>query len=235
MITIQLKLKIFEDLVIPLILIGISGIDGSGKSTQVTLLNYYLRSKRSKVRYLWLRWFSFFTFFIYLYARLAKRTIIIRLNSKSVHVHLFWIDVFLQNVYPRLLLFDLLLWFYMNKFIARIRKFNFILLDRTYLDTIVDLIWETRSTGFLRCILCRYILKILRNIRLVILVAELGEIFKRKRNEILFPKELTFKKRCFNILAKHLNIPIVDSSNKTVSEIFKKLIKIARLEKITSL
>jgi len=208
----------------PLILIGISGVDGAGKTTQIMLLRHYLHHKGFKVRYLWLRWFSFFTFFIYLYARLTRRTIIIRLNSKHAHVHLFWIDRFLQIVYPRLLLFDLLLWFSINVFIARIRRFNFVLFDRTFLDAIVDLIWETRCANFLRCIVCRYILEILRSIRLVILVAEVSEVFKRKKNEVLLLRELTFKNHCFNVFAKYLNIPIINTSSKTIFDVFKALI-----------
>jgi len=208
----------------PLMLIGISGIDGTGKTTQIILLKRYLHHKGFKVHYIWLRWFSFFTFFIYLYARLTKRTIIIQLNSKSIHLHLFWIDRFLKIVYPRLILFDLLLWFSINMFVAHIRRFNLVLFDRTFLDTLVDLIWETRCVNFLRCIVCRYILKILRSIRLVVLTAEVSEVLKRKKSEILLPKELMFKNYCFNIFAKYLNIPVINTSSKTIFDVFATLI-----------
>ena len=44
-------------------MIIISGVDGSGKSTQLALLKRYLELKGFSVGYTWLRWFAVFTYY----------------------------------------------------------------------------------------------------------------------------------------------------------------------------
>jgi len=64
-----------------------SGIDGSGKSTQAFMLYFFLRRRGIKVDYLWLRWFAFLTYFLYIYARVLKRSIIVRHRKGVIKVH----------------------------------------------------------------------------------------------------------------------------------------------------
>ena len=121
-------------------IIIVSGVDGSGKSTQLALLGKYLRARGFKVKYLWLRWFAVLTYLLYLYARLAGRTIVVRTRSRPVHIHIFWMDPLLRYLYPRLLFLDLLLWFTLNKLATRMKGYDILLIDRFVLDVLIDLL-----------------------------------------------------------------------------------------------
>lgn len=204
----------------------LSGVDGAGKSTQLAMLDYYLRSKGLKTYYLWLRWFSVSAYLLYFYARIMRRTIIVT-RSRPVHVHLFWIDKALRILYPRFLLLDLLLWFLLNKFAAWIKETDVLIIDRGFLDVLVDLLWETRNRGFLRDPIMRLIWKITSNINTIIFLVEPREAVKRK-NDIISIKEIVFKKKCFEILAKYLCIPTVNTSNKSIINTFKEIVKLIK-------
>ena len=206
----------------------LSGVDGAGKSTQLALLDRYLRSRGLRTHRLWLRWFSALSYFLYFYARLARRTVIVETRSRPVHVHVFWTDTALQRLYPRSLLLDLLLWFLVNKVIAWARRVHVLLIDRGFLDACVDLLWETRNVRFLRGTLARFIWKFSNDMNALILTVEPKEVAKRK-SDIVSLKEIAFKKRCFEIFAKHLGIPVIDTTNKSVSDTFRELMKLVKL------
>jgi len=206
-------------------LICISGVDGAGKSTQLVLLDRYLRFKGLKTYQLWLRWFSIFTYFLYFYARLVKRTVVVETRSRPVHLHVFWYDKVLQKLYPRVLLLDLLLWFLVKKFVVRIKRTNVMLIDRSFLDAVADLLWEVRDVGFLRSIIGKVIWRLIGSIKALILIVEPKEAVKRK-GDIVSLREVAFKRRYFEVLAKHLDIPVIDTTNKRVLDTFRELVKL---------
>ena len=203
----------------------VSGVDGSGKSTQLALLGRYLRSRGFKVKYLWLRWFAAFTFLLYLYAKM-RRTIIVRTRTRPVHVHIFWVDPLLRYSYPRLLLLDLILWFVLNKLVARIKGCDMLLIDRFILDVLVDLLWEVRDIKFLKSTLVRSMWGCVKST--VVLTVKPREAIKRK-SDIISLREAAFKKRCFEILAKYLDIPILDATGADTTTTFRELIKLLKL------
>ena len=206
-------------------IIIVSGVDGSGKSTQLALLGKYLRARGFKVKYLWLRWFSAFTYPLYLYAKLAGRTIVVQTRSRPVHVHVFWIDPLLRCLYPRLLLLDLLIWFMLNKLVALVKGYDVLLIDRFILDVLIDLLWEVREVKLLRYSLIRNMWKYLGNT--IILTVDSREAVRRKC-DIVSLREVAFKRKCFNILAKHFGIPVLDTTRVDKVTAFKELIRLLK-------
>jgi len=207
-------------------MISISGIDGSGKSTQASLLYIYFLRKGYRVRYLWLRWFAVLTYPLYLYARLTGRTIVIQTRFRPVHIHVFWTDPLLRRLYPRLMLFDILIWFTLNRLAARIKGYDILLIDRFVLDILTDLLWEVRETKLLKCALIRSMWRYVRNT--IILMVDPREAIKRKR-DIVSLREIAFKKKCFETLAKYFDIPILDTTGANTTTTFRKLIELLKL------
>jgi len=203
-------------------IIVISGVDGSGKSTQLALLKRYLELKGFRVGYAWLRWFAAFTYLLYLYAKVRRRTIVVKSRSRSMHIHVFWVDPVLRILYPRFLLLDLLTRFAISMLVARLRSYDVLLIDRFALDIVVDLLWEVRDAKILRCILVHSLWKYVRNT--IILVVEPKEAAKRK-SDVVSLKEIAFKRRCFEVIAKHFGIPIIDTTKTSISDTFKELVK----------
>ena len=200
----------------------VSGIDGSGKSTQLALLKRYLELRGFSVGYAWLRWFAAFTYLLYLYARIMKRTIVVKSRSRPVHIHVFWIDPVLRVLYPRVLLLDLLMRFTLSMLVARLRSYDVLLIDRFVLDVVVDLLWEVRDAKILRCTLVRVLWKYVRNT--IILVVEPKEAAKRK-SDIVSLKEVAFKRRCFEVFAKYFRVPVIDTTKISILDTFKELVK----------
>jgi len=206
-------------------IIIVSGVDGSGKSTQLALLNRYLRARGFRVKYLWLRWFAVLTYSLYFYARLMRRIIVVRTRSRPVHVHAFWIDPLLRYLYPRLLLLDLILWFTLNKLAVCMKGYDILLIDRFILDVLMDLLWEVREAKLLRCTLIRSMWKYVKST--IILTVDPREAVKRK-SDIVSLREVIFKKKCFEIIAKYLGIPILDTTGIDVITVFKELVKLLK-------
>lgn len=204
--------------------ICLSGPDGSGKTTQLSLLKKYLNSRGLKTYYLWLRWFSITSYLLYFYARVLKRTIIIRQHSGLAHVHIFWVDRVLKKLYPFTLLFDVLLWYYINRFIAWLKRVDVMLLDRGLLDVFVDLIWETRNTKFLHSPLARIALKHVEDMHVFILAVRPSIAIWRKR-EAISMKEIEFRLRCYEVFAKKLKLSVIDTTATSMSETFRIIMK----------
>jgi len=203
----------------------ISGVDGAGKTTQIDALEEYFRRVRNfSVYRLWLRWFSFTSYLLFAYAKLVKRTVTIRARSRTFRIHIFWVDKALQVLYPRLLLFDLALWYLLNKFRARVLGFKLMLLDRYFLDAFVDLIWEIRSVKFLHSLIGRVLLGLSRTIQTAVLVVEPVEVARRK-NDIVSLVEISFKKRCYELFADYMELPIIDTTRQNPQETFRILVR----------
>ena len=212
-------------------IIVISGIDGSGKSTQLALLKHYLELKGLRIGYLWLRWFAAFTYILYLYARVRKRTIVVRTRSRPVHIHAFWVDPVLRFLYPRFLLFDFIARFTISKLSACLKRYAILLFDRFTLDVVIDLLWDVRNVKILRSAFIRSLWKYVKN--MVILVVDPKEAARRK-SDVVSLKEIAFKKRCFEIFAKHFSIPILDTTGVSKTTTFKKLIELLKLGTLDS-
>lgn len=207
----------------------IAGVDGAGKSTQATLLERYLHIvKGYRAHRLWLRWFSLTTYLLYLYARLTRRTVIVRTRARPVHIHAFWVDKILSTLYPRFLLADLLLWFLVNKLIAQMRGVDLLLLDRCFLDSIIDLIWEVRNISFLYTLISKALLGATHTFKTVILVVDPRTAIKRKQ-DIVSLKEISFKEKCYKIFAKHMSIPVIDTTGKTPRETLEEIKRLLKL------
>lgn len=203
----------------------ISGIDGSGKSTQARLVKKLLEKKCIKTQIFWLRWNSFLSYCLYLYARILKRTVRIRINGKDLKVHVFYVDEPLRKFYPILQLIDFLLKYFLLTLYAKIRRARVVIFDRFILDLVVDLIWDVRDPSFLRNrFLVALMNKMLREHATIVLLADIPVIISRKK-DFHSIKELLFKRRVFEIFAKKLDVRIIDTSEKTVISTFKELLQ----------
>ena len=207
-------------------IVCVSGLDGAGKSTIAGLLIRLYRRLGFRVLYRWFRWFALFSYLVYLYAKLLRRTLIVRVRDHLIHVHVFWVDKVLKRLYPRILLLDLLLLYILVLTVSVSRKTDILLLDRCFIDTIIDLAWETRSTDFLNSIPAKACLGLQKNMKTVFLVVDPKTAARRKR-DIVSLKELYFKRRLYEKIGKLLQAPVIDTSDKnplqTLASVLEKV------------
>lgn len=204
----------------------LSGVDGSGKSTHAKLLYVYAKKNGLKTRYLWLRWSPFLTYTLFFYALIRKRTIKMTLTKNDQRItfkaHLFWTDPILRKIYPRGLLFDSLLRYLLELLFAYVRCLDLIVIDRFFLDIVVDLLWEIRDIGFLRYVETRVILKLISKYKHcgLVLFANPLVVITRKKDIVSF-KEISFKYSVFKLLAKMLGLETWDTTDISLNETFK--------------
>jgi len=212
-------------------ILSFSGVDGTGKSIQASLLFRYLKRTNIKAKYLWLRWFAFMSYFLYMYARLLKRTVVVKYRGTSVKIHIWNRDPILSKLYPYTLVFDIILYFYFNVLLSKLKGVSLILLDRSLIDALIDIIWEIRSVIFLNSkILSKIIYDTIMKIFVIILITDTKELVVRlcRKREITFGNEAEFKQRCYLIFARHLNYPIINTSKMPIQDTFKGVLKLLR-------
>jgi thymidylate kinase len=198
-----------------------SGLDGCGKTTHIILIYTFLSREGIKVRYVWLRWFSFFSTPFYLYTKLIKgRSIKINYAGKTRVLHIFSKDPVLNSLYPRVHVLDVILKYIFVKLTSIIGKTDVILVDRAFLDVIVDLIYETKNTKLLKSVVFKFVLRHCQKSKMVLLLCDPSIALKRKsRKELILGRELKIKHKLYQILATSIpnkNIVLVDTSYDSI-------------------
>jgi thymidylate kinase len=192
-------------------LIAICGVDGSGKSTIAHLLMGLLRrcgSAKSEV--VWFRWRALTLYALYLYSRL--RGLYVRIYvpwlRRWISIHVFYIDAVAKRLYPYLLFIDLTVFYLLHRLSWWIKGIRIVVFDRFYLDALIDVVYT-----------CRYVDKVFLRLFLVmqmkaskatVLDVDVDTAVARKR-DIISRSEIEFKRKVYMILAKHLNIPIINA------------------------
>jgi len=205
--------------------IAISGIDGSGKSTIASHIMALQRRRNLRVKVAWFRWRALTLYVLYVYSRLR------RLYVKFYHsvarrwflIHVFHLDPVTALLYPYLLFLDLTIHYILNRVFLLIRGVEVVIYDRFFLDALIDSLYESRY--YSKCLLRLYLSMHSKSSRSVVLDVDIKTAVERKK-DIVSLKELEFKRRLYLLLAKHMNIPVVNarkSVNDVVQEVCEKL------------
>lgn len=187
-------------------LISISGLDGSGKSTQIESLKQYLESKGEKVFYLHAIQFSVANIF-------AKKSRKKKAKTKSV-TKASWLKIQLRKL---ALLIDLLRF---KKLIYSLKKrgFTYIVSDRYFYDSVINIAYlENRR-------IATFMPKIPKPSIGFYLKVDPEVIMKRPRPADQGLKYLKAKKYLLDSHASLWNLTVIDGNRKKL-EIFKDIIK----------
>jgi thymidylate kinase len=191
--------------------ISISGVDGSGKSIIAHLLMRLLRrcsNARSEI--VWFRWRAVTLYALYLYSRF--RGLYVRVYVPWLRrwfgIHVFHVDAVARRLYPYLLFIDLTIFYFLYKMLWWVRGIRVVIFDRFYFDALVDAIYTCRSID--RVFLRLYITAQERASSAVVLDVDTNTAIARKK-DIISRREIEFKRKLYLVLAKSLNITIVDA------------------------
>jgi thymidylate kinase len=191
-------------------IISISGIDGSGKSTVAQLLMRLLRRYSVRFKVVWFRWRALTLYTLYLYSRF--RGLYVRVYvpwlKRWIGIHVFHVDPVARRLYPYLLFIDLTVFYILHRLLWWVKGVKTVVFDRFYLDALVDAIYTCRCVD--RFFLSLYIAMQRRAPWAVVLDVDVDTAVARKR-DIVSRREVEFKRRLYSIMARDLNIPVVDA------------------------
>jgi len=194
------------------LLIYVSGIDGSGKTTVATFLYYQLRKYGLPVVRIWFRFPYFLLYPILFLARKLGLTKVYESNSRTFTVHFFEP---IANPYTILFVFDFALNF-MFRIVLRSLLPLIIIVERGPLDSLVDLLSDI-SRVRVNSVLLKFLLNLQKQGLIVVTSANLDTIRERRTEAKVDPK-FTLKYKLYKLLIfKYFDknhIIIIDSQKR---------------------
>ncbi|MBS7612447.1 hypothetical protein KEJ27_09685 [Candidatus Bathyarchaeota archaeon] len=195
-------------------LIAICGIDGSGKTMQLKLLEKHLKRRGFKVKYVWFRWVAFVSYPLLALCRLlgyTKWRTIKRSNVRYAERR-FYMNRALARIWPWLFTFDVIIHF-IFRIALPMRTGYRILCDRYILDILVDLMYDTKDSNLHKKIPGRLLASRLNNSTIILIDVNEQTAYERK-NDILSIENLKERRKLYLKLAHALKISIINGEKK---------------------
>jgi thymidylate kinase len=196
------------------IVISLSGIDGSGKSTQLELVAKRFEERGLAYKYVRLRWACFISYVPLALCRILGYTEW-KTNArekKRYIVYSFHENVALATVWAKFFTLDLLARSFVRTKIPILNGY-FVLCDRSEFDALIDLVVETRNYGLIESMVGKLLLSISQKGRATFLIdISEEEAFKRKKDTPSLDY-LKDRRQLYLDMAKRLNMPVLEGKS----------------------
>ncbi len=201
----------------------ICGADGSGKTTQCERLIVDLKAKQMKVKHVWLRYPKLLSKPLMVYCRLAGLTRYWYVDGIRVGKHEFYRSWLVSRLYPWLQLIDLAIVAFFSVRLAQLfDPSRVIVMDRFAIDTLVDVMTDTRRPDLLSTSVGRGYVKVLPpTTRVAVLYVPPG-ILRHRRKDVEHDATLEERQELFMQVARQLNLPVVDAG-QTLDETYRQV------------
>lgn len=163
------------------------------------------------MRHVWLRYPKILSKPLMAYCRWVGLTKYWYVDGVRVGVHEFYHSWFVSHLYPWLQLIDLRIMAFIKLRLPCFLNHNVIVMDRFAIDTLVDVMTDTRRYDLLSKAVGRgYVNTIPHGTQLVVLnVSPL--LLKKRRKDVEHDVTTEERRRLFVSVAKHLHIPIINA------------------------
>jgi dTMP kinase len=195
--------------------IALCGIDGSGKTTQIKLLEKYLRRRDLRVKRVWFRWPAFLSYPFLALCRLlgyTKWKTVTRSNIRYAERN-FYRNRALARLWPWLFTLDALIYSFLQ-IKARMTLGYTILCDRFIPDIIVDIMCETRDYQLSKRLVGRLLLSLVPKNSKLIVIDVVENIAYDRKNDIPNIDYLKERRKLYLTLAKTLRMPVINGERK---------------------
>ena len=204
--------------------IALCGVDGSGKTTQIKLIQNELK-RNLDCKLLNLRWAAFLSYpFLAVLRVLGYSRREINIHGVKCINHYFYRNYAVTRIWSWLFTVDMMLRATLTLKVS-LAKGYVVLCDRSPIDALVDLMAETGDYNLWRKRVGRLLLSIVpQNPVIVLLDIDEQKAYARKI-DVLNIEYIRTRRTLFLDLAQKLDIPIIDAS-KTQSELYDDLVKL---------
>jgi dTMP kinase len=199
-------------------LIALCGIDGSGKTTQIKLLEKYLRQKGFRIKRVWFRWPAFLSYPFLALCRFLGYTKWKTVSRSGVRYaeRNFYRSRALARLWPWLFTLDVFIYSFLQIKVRRVLGY-IILCDRFIPDIIVDMMCETKDYQLPKRLVGRLLFSLIpKNSKLIVMdVAE--NIAYSRKNDVPSLDYLKERRKLYLTLAKTLRMPVVNGERKILN------------------
>jgi len=209
-------------------IIAICGIDGSGKTTQIELLERYLGQRGFRVKRVWFRWTAFLSYPFLALCRLLGYTKWKTTSRSNVRYaeRRFYMNRALARLWPWLFTLDTLIYSILQIKARRILGYT-ILCDRFIPDIIVDLICETGDYQLPKRLAGRLLLSLIPKDSKLIVIDVAESIAYDRKHDIPSINYLKERRKLYLTLAKTLSMPVIDGEKET-NKVHEDILKILK-------
>jgi thymidylate kinase len=206
-------------------LICISGPDGTGKTTQASLLMDSLKESGSSYEYRWLRFHHLISLPVLGLARLMGLSEMVTLdNGEKIGYHYFYRSRVISNLYKASMFLDTLLYTIYNVYIPINLLNKHLVCDRFIYDTLVDLAISTGDFKINESITGKLLLKLLPgDSKFLVLITD-EKTLQKRRYELSQDQNLKLKIQLYKTIAEEFDLPQIDAS-LPIATINEKLTK----------
>ena len=202
-----------------------TGSDGCGKTTYINLLEDYFRNKKLKTHYIWIRSPKIFSKPLMLYCRIVKLTRYNIINGVKYGVHDFSKSKLVSTLFPLLQLVDYYIRNLSIKKEIKKTKADVIIYDRHALDTLVDLIVDTKRFDLHKTVIGKLFIKMIpKNAKIILLHVD-DEIIRKRKIDTLHDVNLSARIKAFQMLCNDLNITVVNNNIDSIKVVFENIQK----------
>jgi len=199
--------------------IYIAGPDGIGKTMYINYVADTFAAKKTKR--IWIRSPKITSKPLMLYCRLIGLTEYKVIDNVEYGVHNFYKSALVSLLFPFLQLVDFRIKWVLEK--MRIGSDEIILFDRFSLDTLADLMVDTRKLDLHKSWLGRQFIKMVPVNSQVFILKVNEEVIRERKQDTLHDKNLALKIEVYRILSRDIGIKLVDN-NGSIDLVKKELI-----------
>ena len=186
----------------------LTGVDGTGKTTQAMELVKYFRARGKKCTYVWLRFPHLFSIPILAYARLTGLTRYVEIEGQRYGSWEFYRSKWVSAVFPWLLLLDTFVFAIVRIYIPLLLGY-IVICDRFVYDILVDLMVALRQDGYHSTRVGRLFFTLLpRGTKAILLDLDVACI-RQRRDDLKGDSTLRLRRKLYLRLAKDRDIPVV--------------------------
>ena len=188
----------------------IAGSDGSGKTTLLKDLEIELNKKGCSTRHVWIRSPKILSKPLMAYCRLIGLIKYTTIGGVEYCKRELFRSRFVSYIFPILQLIDFKIKWYFQK--IKINMEDTVLFDRFSLDTLADLMVDTKRMDLHKSWIGREFLRLVpEHNRIIILKAD-EEVIRKRKLDTLYDEQLKDKIMVYKLLSEDLSIKLIENN-----------------------